>query len=186
MFLRFSCVLATGFLFVVIGGLAGCNKPVEDQVTGNSPEALAADATEGDYDPHDMPLTDEQKSQLREETSEFPAAVAKIAEFRDAIEEETADGIPENPHLVHQSLDKADLVLQWLPEIARNCDVPKEHWEEINTTANDVRTLFEQVHESIDNQQEPDFASVAEGIDQKIVRLLEIAQFQTAPTGEEG
>ena len=77
-----------------------------------------------------------------------------------------------------------DLVLQWLPEIARNCNVPKEHWEEINTAANDLRTLFEQVHQNIDNQQDPNFASVAEGIDEKIIRLQEIAQSEPAPTGE--
>ena len=59
-------------------------------------------------------------------------------------------------------MDQADLVLQWLPQIARDSGVPKEHWEEINTTANDLRTLFEKVHQNIDDQKHPDFASVAQ------------------------
>ena len=61
----------------------------------------------------------------------------------------------------------------------------KEHWEEINTTANDLRTLFEKLHENIDNQQDPDFASVAQGMDENISRLEEIVQSPGA-AGDEG
>jgi hypothetical protein len=123
------------------------------------------------YRPHDVPITEEQKAQLREETSQFADAVAKIKEFRVAIEEETKDGIPENPYKAHQALDKVDLVLKWLPEIASESGVAKEHWEPINTTANDLRDLFDKVHQNIDKQQDPDFAGVAADVDQKIAEL---------------
>ena len=104
----------------------------------------------------------------------------RIKQFRDRIEQETKGGIPENPYKAHQALDRADLVLQWLPEIARESAVPKQHWEEVNTTANDLRTLFEKVHQNIDNKLEPDFASVATKVDEHIARLTEIAQSEPA------
>ncbi len=152
----------------------GCSQPSQDQpAAGGSPPAT--DAGEDDYNPHDVPITEEQKAELREQTAKFADGVAKVKEFRNAVEEETKDGIPKNPHAAHQALDQADLLLQWLPEIARNSGVPKEHWEAINTSANELRTLFEQVHQNIDNKQEPDFAAVAAQMDEKIAGLEAIA-----------
>jgi hypothetical protein len=98
-----------------------------------------------------------------------------VKQLGNEVEQETAAGIPENPFVAHQALDKADLVLQWLPEIARNSGVAKEHWEAVNTSANDLRTLFEQVHQNIDSKQDPDFAAVAGEMDQKVVGLEKIA-----------
>jgi hypothetical protein len=152
----------------------GCGQS-SPQPSAPSGKSSAAKATTGDYNPHDVPITEEQKKQLREQAGQFPKAVEVIKELRAATEEETKNGIPKDPFKAHQALDKADLVFQWLPEIARDSAVPKEHWEEITTTANDLRTLFEKVHQNIDNKQEPDFASVAAEIDQKIARLAEIA-----------
>ena len=125
------------------------------------------------------------KAQLKDDTAEFGDAVAKIKEFRDVTEKETQHGIPENPYETHQALDKADLVLQWLPQAARDTGVAKEHWEEINTAAHDLRALFDKIHQNIDNRQDPDFASVAPGLDQKITRLEQIAQGHGG-AGEQG
>lgn len=153
----------------------GCSQPSQDQpAQGGS--APSADAGHGDYNPHDVPITDEQKAEMRRQTAQFADAVAMIKQLRNETEAETKNGIPENPYKAHQALDRADLVLQWLPEIARNSGVPKAHWEEINTTANDLRTLFEQVHQNIDNKKEPDFGSVAAQMDAKIAALEAIAQ----------
>ena len=145
--------------------------------------ATATAEAEDDYNPHDVPITEEQKAELRDQTAQFADAVATIKQFRDEIEQETAAGIPENPYKAHQALDKADLVLQWLPEIARNSGVAKEHWETVNTSANDLRTLFEQVHQNIDNKQDPNFAAVADEIDQKVAGLEEIAAAQPSDAG---
>jgi hypothetical protein len=163
--------------------LAGCS---QSEPTPSAPSAQSppAEAASGDYNPHDVPITEEQKKQLREQAGQFPKAVEVIKELRATTEEETKNGIPREPFKVHQALDKADLVFQWLPEIARDSAVPKEHWEEITTTANDLRTLFEKVHQNIDSKKEPDFASVAGEIDQKIARLAEIAQAQPAAKSE--
>ena len=160
--------------------IAGCNQ-ASQEVTG-TPEAetTATDAAEGDYNPHDVPITDEQKAQLKEATAKFSDAVAKLKELRTDIEEATKDGIPANPYVAHQALDTGDLVLQWLPQAASDSGVAKEHWEEINTTASELRTLLDRIHENVDNKQDPDFASVATEMDEKLARLAEIAESQEA------
>ena len=167
-----SMVLCVSMAFLAV--LVGCG-PQSQNPAG---EGQVADGGGGqdDYNPHDVPITEEQKAQLRQEASQLADAVAKVKEFRNAVEEETKNGIPENPYKAHQGLDRVDLVLQWLPEIARESDVPKEHWETINTTANELRELFEKVHLNIDNKQEPDFAGVAAEVDLKIAELEALSQ----------
>ena len=138
---------------------------------------------EDDYNPHDVPITDQQKAELRSQTAQFTDAVAAIKQFRNEIEQETAAGIPANPYTAHQALDKADLVLQWLPEITRNSGIAKENWEAVNTAANELRTLLEQVHQNIDTKQNPDFAAVADAIDEKLAALEQIAANSSADAG---
>ena len=112
--------------------------------------------------------------ELREQAAEFADAVAMIKQLGDEVEQETSEGIPANPFKAHQALDKADLVLQWLPQIARDSGVAKEDWEAVNTSANELRTLLEQVHQNIDNKQDPDFAAVADTIAQELAELEKI------------
>ena len=165
---RFSLALLLAFSVGLLGVFSGCGK-TDQQATGGGDTSVAEG--EGDYNPHDVPITEEQKTELREQTAQFADAVAALKQFRNEVEQETAAGIPENPYKAHQALDRADLVLQWLPEIARNSGIAKEHWEAVNTSANELRTLFEQVHQNIDNKQDPNFAAVADAIDQKIAGL---------------
>ena len=186
MFMRLSQAPVVSLVLAIAGVLTGCNPPAGDRTAGSAPKTPAAAPADDGYNPHDVPITEEQKSKLRDETARFPAAVTKITELRDATEKETSHGIPENPYLAHQALDRADLVLQWLPEIARNSGVSKEHWEEINTTANELRTLFERVHQNIDSKQDPNFAGVADEIGKKVTRLQEIVQSQPSSASDEG
>ena len=139
----------------------------EDQEGGGAQEVV---------DPHDVPITPEQEQQLREETAEFADAVAVIKGLRDTLAKETADGMPENPFAAHQALDKAELVTKWLPQIARDAEVSKEHWEAITTAANELREAFDAVHLRIDDKKDPDFASVQESMDARIAELEAIAQ----------
>jgi hypothetical protein len=160
---------------LLLVGVVGCSRPQQDQAAkpGSDKPAIKEN---GEYNPHDVPITEEQKAELRKETAKFPDAVAKIKEFRNATEAETKNGIPQNPHNAHQALDKADLLLQWLPGIARDSGVPVEQLETVTTTANDLRTLFEQVHQNIDNKKDPNFAGVAEEIDKKIGQLEKVSK----------
>ncbi|MFO7905867.1 MAG: hypothetical protein R6U98_24625 [Pirellulaceae bacterium] len=181
---RFSLALLLSFGVAALGILVGCSQRSQEPAAGDGGGAAAE--AEDDYNPHDVPITEEQKAELREQTAQFTDAVVKVKEFRNEVERETAAGIPENPYKAHQALDNADLLLQWLPEIARNSGVPKEHWETVNTSANELRTLFEQVHQNIDNKQNPDFAAVADQIDQEIADLEHIPTAPAADAGANG
>ncbi len=160
---------------LLLVGVVGCSRPQQDKVAKPGSDKPAAEK-KGDYNPHDVPITEEQKAELRKQTAKFPDAVVKVKEFRNATEAETKNGIPQNPHNAHQALDKADLLLQWLPGIARDSGVPVEQLETVTTTANDLRTLFEQVHQNIDNKKDPNFAGVAAEIDKKIAELEKVSK----------
>ena len=172
---RLPFVLLLSVNIVAMTLSIGCTQTAPEPAGGGEAPAAQADT---DLDPHDVPITEDQKAELRDQTAKFTAAVTTIAQFRGEIEKETAAGIPANPLKAHQALDKADLVLQWLPEIARQSDVAKEHWEAITTSANALRALFDQVHLNIDNRQNPDFAAVAGEIDENLAGLKEIAAAQ--------
>jgi len=180
MFTRLPLALPLAFSMAAFVVLVGCNPTAQEPAGGgDTPAARSGD----DYNPHDVPITEEQQTELRDRTAKFADAVTTIKQFRAEVEQETAAGIPEKPYKAHQALDMADLVLQWLPEIARNSGVLKEHWEAVNTSANDLRTLFEQVHQNIDNKQDPNFAAVAEEIDRKLAGLEAIAGAQPPDAG---
>ena len=178
MTVRFSIV--KGFLLtaVSLGLCAGCGK-----TEAKKPAATGGGETQqgtDDIDPHDVPITDEQKQQLRKETAQFADAVERIKQFRDTIQEETKDGIPKNPYQAHQALDRVDLVLQWLPGIARQSNIPKQQWETINTSAQELRESFEKIHQNIDDKANPDFPSVKDAVEQAIGRLASAAESQPA------
>jgi hypothetical protein len=155
--------------------VVGCSQTQQDQAAKSGDDKSVA-KEKGGYNPHDVPITEEQKTALRKQTAKFPDAVVKIKELRNATEAETKNGIPQNPYKAHQALDQTDLLLQWLPGIARDSGVPSEKWETVTTTANDLRTLFEQVHQNIDNKKDPNFTSVAAEIDKKIAQLENVSK----------
>ncbi len=173
---RFPFVVLLSVAVVSLGFMIGCGP---QDPAGSDPDAAQSDEGDnqaGQIDPHDVPITEEQEQQLRKETATLAGAVAKIKEFRDTVERETQDGIPENPFDAHQALDKADIIVQWLPQIARDSGVAKEHWETVNIAANELRESFDKVHQNIDDKVDPDFASVKQQMDAKIVELEAITQ----------
>lgn len=169
MSIRFSLAL------LLIVGVVGCNQAKQEPAAKSGGDKPAAEK-KSDYNPHDVPITEEQKAEMRKQAAKFPDAVAMVKGFRNATEVETKNGIPTDPFKAHQALDKADLLLQWLPGIARDSGVPAERLESVTTTANDLRTLFEEVHQNIDNKRDPNFASVAGKIDQKIADLEKVSK----------
>jgi len=96
--LRFPHALFCVLSIVAIGFLAGCGPTSQEPVSGGTPPATEA---EDDYNPHDVPITEEQKAELRAQTAQFPDAVAMIKQLRNEVEQETAAGIPENPYKAH-------------------------------------------------------------------------------------
>jgi hypothetical protein len=160
---------------LLVACVVGCSQTPQDQPAKNGNDKQSAKEKDS-YNPHDVPISEEQKTELRKKTAKYPDAIAKIKEFRNQTETETKNGIPKNPFKAHQALDKTDLLLQWLPGVARDSGVPSEQWETVTTTANNLRTLFEQVHQNIDNKKDPNFAGVAAEIDKEIAQLESIAK----------
>lgn len=177
---RYYSVFVVACCFAALSVLVGCNPSAEKPAAGGGANTTEA---EDDYNPHDVPISDQQKAELRSQTAQFADALAAIKLFRNEIEQETAVGIPANPYKAHQALDKSDLVLQWLPEIARNSGVAKEDWEAVNTAANELRTLLERVHQNIDSKQNPEFAAVADAIDENLTALEQVATNSSSDAG---
>lgn len=166
---RHFAVLPTfrsAFVFASLFGLVGCG--------GSSPEATAppagptpASSVESEADPDDVPITEADVAR----PGDYPEALTRIEGYRDTIRDEIAAG---RPTKAHRALDELDIVLNWLPEIARDGGVPKAHWETVNTTAQAIRELFNQVHSRIDAGQDPDYGSVSASIDRAIGSLKDI------------
>ena len=173
---RFPFVVLPGVAVLSLGLMIGCGQQNQAGNDENAAQPANGRDQADEVDPHDVPLTEEQKQQLREETAKFADAAARIKKFRDVVQGETKDGLPENPFEAHQALDRADLVVQWLPKIAQDSGVPKEHWETITTAANELREAFHKVHQNIDNKVDPDFGSVEQQMDANIAALEAIAQ----------
>lgn len=142
--------------------LAGCGR--SEPSPPARPGSSAADSAKAPHDPNDVPITEADVKK----PSDFSDAVARIKSYRGTIRDEIAAG---RPNKAHRSLDELDIVLNWLPGIARDSGIPKAKWEELNTTAQEIRDLFNKVHSNIDAKKDPDYASVSAEIDKAIGRL---------------
>lgn len=120
-------------------------------------------------DPDDVPI--------READVKMPAsyaeAIPRIKGYRDTIRQAIEAGTPAK---AHRSLDELDIVLNKLPSIAKESGVPIEQWETINTAAQELRNSFNQLHSAIDEKRAPDYAAVAESIDQSLAKMEQVPQ----------
>jgi hypothetical protein len=164
----------TALIVLAMAGLTfvvGCGSQGEP-VSQVEPEAGDSAAV---HDPHDIPLTEAEKDSLRQGLASYEEAVGKIKSYRDAIQAALAAGSPPE---AHRPLDELDIVLEHLPTVARDNNVPRTEWETVNTSAQQLRESFNQVHAKIDAGEEPDFQAVASNIDAAIERL------EAVPTGQ--
>lgn len=162
-----------GLVFLV--GCGETNPQPTVPPTSPAPAPQAGSTAAGD--PDDVAITE---ADVRRPT-DFADAVTRIKGYRDSIRDEIAAG---RPTKAHRALDELDIVLNWLPEIARDSDVPKERWEAVNTTAQQIQELFNKVHSNIDAGKDPDYASVSKDIDEAIGRLAEITASRPALKAE--
>jgi hypothetical protein len=150
--------------FVALGSLAGCGGESEQTETTKTPVT----DTQTNHDPDDVALTPEQIKALEDGIADYSDALTKIKSFRDTIRDSVAAG---KPSKAHRPLDELDVILNHLPQVARDSNIPKSDWEAVNTTAQQVRDLFNKVHADIDSGNEPDYTSVSDGIDKAIETL---------------
>ena len=158
------------FAMACSGFITGCSRsPTTD------PDAATGDTrvTASDHShPHEVPLARTEINKLREDTANWQAAIEHIQKFRDTIRTETAGGTPAK---AHHALDLLDHVLQWLPEIAQQSDIPKDHWQSIGENAQTLRDAFDGIHSQIDDGRSPDYQAVAAEIDAAVSGLSAIA-----------
>jgi hypothetical protein len=161
-------------MVLALGLFVGCDQETstEDEVVdanGTGPDTSLSDDDAADEHAHghDVPLTEAEKEQLREDTATYETAVEHIHTFRDTIHQELTDGDPEH---AHRALDNVDLVLERLPELAA-ADVPQDQQATVTATAERLRELFNQVHANIDAGNEADYESVSDEIDEGIETL---------------
>jgi hypothetical protein len=121
------------------------------------------------HDPDDVPITEADVKM----PAGYAEALPRIKSYRDTIRSAIEAGTPSK---AHRSLDELDIVLNKLPSIAKSSGVPKEQWEAVNTSAQELRNLFNQVHSAIDAKREPDYKAVAEPIDGAIAKLEQVTQ----------
>jgi hypothetical protein len=138
--------------------LAGCGGPEAE------PDAAPPGTAPANADPDDVPITETDVQR----PANYGEAISRVEGYRDTIRDEIAAG---RPTKAHRALDELDIVLNWLPAIARDSGVPKDRWEAVNTTAQQVRDLFNQVHSRIDAGQDPDYAVIADGVEKSIAGL---------------
>lgn len=119
------------------------------------------------HNPDDVPIT-EADVKL---PASYAAALPRIAAYRDTIRGAIEAGTPGK---AHRSLDELDIVLNKLPSIAKQSGIPNEQWETVNTAAQELRKLFNQVHSAIDENREPDYQAVAEPIEGAIEKLEQV------------
>jgi len=149
--------------------------PAGTEAAAETPATASTETTAEAVDPHDIPLTEGEIAKLKEETTTYAAAMEHIKTYRDTIRDETAKGEPEK---AHRSLDNVDYVLQWLPEIAQNSNVPKEQWQIVGENAQKLRDSFNQVHGNIDAAKPPEYEKVAADVDAAMTALEGVAPAQ--------
>lgn len=144
--------------------LGGCNK----SSTPTSQTEAPGTATAAVHDSDDVPLTEEQIVSLKQGVTSYSDALTKIKSYRDTIR----DGIAaDDPHKAHRPLDELDVVLEFLPTVARDNNIPKSQWENVNTSAQQLRDLFNKLHAQIDDGEQADYAAVSAEIESALTNL---------------
>lgn len=160
-----SIYAAAVLALIAISSQTGCGESHE-AVANHAGGAPAARQSAGAHDPDDVPIT-EADVQM---PATYAEAIERIKSYRDQIRRPIEAGTPGK---AHRPLDELDIVLGKLTAIARDSGVPREQWEQVNSSARELRHLFNQVHTAIDEGARPDYASVARPIDEAIERLEE-------------
>lgn len=148
----------------------------------------AVAATLGCRDASTGAETSPEESAAEEEPPFDPRAVKMPADYREALvriggyRDQIRDAIASRELMkAHHPLDEADLVLNRLPEIARDSGVPRRHWEQVVVAAEDLNERFGELHAEIDAGRTPSYAALKQPIDDAIARLAKVSAQSSLP-----
>jgi hypothetical protein len=127
-------------------------------------------------DENDVPITAADVQM----PARYAEAVERIVGYCDAVRGAIEDN---HPHNAHRALDEMDIVLDRLPEIARDSGVPKRLWEQVVVAQEEIRDLFAEIHAAIDADRVPNYSAVARRIEAALASLAEAGE---SPTKEPG
>ena len=157
-----SQIFVATAVLAAIAVIVGCGQ--NSPPPADRPPASKASGAQKDHDPDDVAITEADVKM----PANYADAIARLKAYRDTIRTNIEAGTPTK---AHRSLDEQNIVLNKLPQIARDSGVPKTDWEAVNVTAKDLRALFDQLHEAIDAQRKPDYAAVADKIEAALKKL---------------
>ncbi len=136
-------------------------------VAPTASEVVAPPATEAGEE--DVPIT--------EADVKMPAGYAEAVERIDGYCQTVRKAIEDDhPHRAHRALDELDIVLNRLPEIARDGGVPKKHWEQVVVAGEEIRDLLNEIHAAIHENRAADYSAVADRVNAALASLAVVAQ----------
>jgi hypothetical protein len=91
---------------------------------------------------------------------DYAALVARVEQLVDDIRDKIAAGTPTK---AHRSLDELDIILKKAAAIASRT-VPTQNWKEVNVQSKELAAAHNELHEKIDEKQNPDYAALADRI----------------------
>jgi hypothetical protein len=135
-------------------------------------EVVSQPATEAGEE--DVPITE---ADVKMPTS-YAEAVERIDGYCETVRKAIED---DHPHRAHRALDEMDIVLNRLPEIARDGGIPKRHWEQVVVAGEEIRDLLNEIHAAIDENRAADYTAVGDRVNAALTSLAEVAQKTMSP-----
>lgn len=109
------------------------------------------------------------------------AAVAELTEMRDVIRDAIVDG---DPHDAHGPLHEVGDLLEAIPDIAAETDLPKEEWDAVNAANEELFAAFGAIDKAF-HTKDGDKQAAYGGVSEKLDEALEAIRSRLALTGEE-
>lgn len=150
--LRLTC-----FVSVALIGTIGCQQ--ENSTVSSEGQGHGHEHGHGhDHDHHARPAS-------------FTAAVAQLGEIRDEVRSAMEGGSPDD---AHHPLHEVGELLQILPEVAADTDLPRDKWDEAKAETDklfDAFGVIDAAFHKADGDKPAAYAQVAETIDASIANL---------------
>jgi len=109
------------------------------------------------------------------------AAVAELTEMRDRVRDAILDG---DPNDAHDPLHDVGELLEAIPDIAAETDLPKEEWDAVNTANDELFDAFGAIDKAF-HTKDGDKKAAYEGVAEQLDGAIEAIRSRLPLTGEE-